>query len=133
MKIDLKDAFFSVAMDEELQRKFAFQWEGKRYAWTRIPQGWRWSSIFFHETGETILKDTEGVNYADDIILGGETYEELLQNAIPVFDKLDEYGLKVNYRKVTWCSKKIKFLGFHLENGKIKIREYLEAKWKALT
>ena len=41
--------------------------------------------------------------------------------------------MKVNYRKVTWCAKRVKFLGFHLEEGKIKIRDYLEGKWKALT
>ena len=40
MKIDLKDAFFSVPIDEELQRKFTFQWDTKRFAWTRLPQGW---------------------------------------------------------------------------------------------
>ena len=34
---------------------------------------------------------------------------------------------------MTWCAKKVKFLGFHLEEGKIKIRDYLEGKWKALT
>ena len=40
MKVDLKDAFFSVPIDCNLQRRFVFQWGTKRYAWTRLPQGW---------------------------------------------------------------------------------------------
>ena len=123
MIIDLKDAFFSVAIDEELQRKFTFQWDGKRYAWTRLPQGWCWSFIFFHEVAEAILEGTSAVNYIDDIIVGAQTVEELLQAAIPIFDRLEEYGLKVNYRKVTWCAERVKFLGFHLEEGKNKDKE----------
>ena len=82
---------------------------------------------------EAILEGTSAVNYIDDIIVGAQTVEELLQAAIPIFDRLEEYGLKVNYRKVTWCAKRVKFLGFHLEEGQIKIRDYLEGKWKALT
>ena len=60
MKVDLKDAFFSVPIDDNLQRRFTFQWGTERYAWTRLPQGWCWSSIFFHETVATILRGTKG-------------------------------------------------------------------------
>ena len=71
MKVYLKDAFFSVPIDNNLQRRFTFQWGIERYAWTRLPQGWCWSSIFFHETVATILRGTGAINYVDDIIIGG--------------------------------------------------------------
>ena len=132
MKIDLKDAFFSVPIDEELQRRFTFQWGTDRYAWTRLPQGWNWSSIFFHETMATILRGTGAINYADDIIISGVTLGDVLKVADSVFKILDEYGMKVNYKKTIWCTRRVKFLGFFLQEGEISVDEYLQKKREAL-
>lgn len=129
MKFDLKDAFFSVPIGEKLQRRFAFQWGVCRYVRTRLPQGWNWSPIFFHETAAHILQGTGAINYADDILLGAETPEELFQHAELVFERLVQYGLKLNFRKVQWCAKDITFLGYTIGGGQISLRKYLQ-KWQ---
>ena len=99
MKVDLKDAFFSVPIDEDLQRRFTFQWGTERYAWTHLPQGWCWSSIFFHETIATILRGIGVVNCADDITINGQTPGDVFEVANKVFRILVEFGMKVNFRK----------------------------------
>ena len=76
----------------------------------------------------TILRGTGAVNYADDIIIGGQTPEDVLEVADNVFQILVEYGMKVNFRKTVWCAAKVKFLGFQLEGGAISVREYLQKK-----
>ena len=114
MKVDLKDTFFNVPIDNELQQRFTFQWNTDRYTWTKLPQGWNWSSIFFHEIVATILRDTGAINYVDDIIIGRVSPMDVLKVADDVFQILERYGMKVNYRKTIWCSRRVKFLGFYL-------------------
>ena len=60
----------------------------------------------------TILEGTRAINYADDIIIGGQCTKDLLQVADRVFKVLVDFGMKVNFRKTVWCSLKVKFLGF---------------------
>ena len=80
----------------------------------------------------TILRGTGAVNYADDIIIGGQTPEDVLEVADNVFRILVDYGMKVNFRKTVWCATKVKFLGFQLEGGVVSVREYLQRKQQAL-
>ena len=77
-KIDLKDAFFSVPISPGLARCFGFQWECRRFVWTRLPQGWVWSSIFFHEIVAEVLRECEALQYADDILVGADIPQNLL-------------------------------------------------------
>ena len=97
MKLDLKDAFFSVPITEELQTKFAFQWGTRRFCWTRLPQGWKWSSILFHETVADILCRTGVVNYTDDVLLGAPDPKALLEMVEEVFGWLQKFSLKLNF------------------------------------
>ena len=43
-----------------------------------------------------------------------------------------EYGFKVNFKKMVWCSTEVKFLGFTLADGKLSTEKYLKEKKKAL-
>ena len=97
-----------------------------------MPQGWNWSSIFFHETVANILKDTGAINYTDDIIIGGVSPEDVLKVTDRVFEILQKYGMKVNYKKTIWCARRVKFLGFFLQEGEISVDEYLQKKREAL-
>ena len=100
-KIDLKDAFFSVPISPGLARCFGFQWECRRFVWTRLPQGWVWSSIFFHEIVAEVLRECEALQYADDILVGADIPQNLLVKIEKIFHKLVEYGFKVKFKK--WC------------------------------
>ena len=49
-----------------------------------------------------------------------------------VFEVLELYGMKINFKKTIWCSRMVKFLGFMLEGGEISIEEYLQKKQQTL-
>ena len=128
MKIDLKDGFFGIPVDLKLSRLFGFTYGSKRYRWVRLPQGWKWSSILFCERIAEILEGVFCPQYSDDVFVGAETPEELLEKAEEVFRRFHEFGVKVNFDKVEWLTTKIKFLGYEIENGQMTLNEYLIEK-----
>ena len=49
VEIDLKDGFFGIPVEKALSMLFGFSCGTRRYRWGRLPQGWKWSSVLFHE------------------------------------------------------------------------------------
>ena len=131
-KIDLKDGFFGIPVDENLSKLFGFTYGSKRYRWNRLPQGWKWSSILFCDRVAEILDGIFCLQYSDDVLVGAETPELLLEKVVEVFRRFDDFGVKVNFDKVEWLSTKIKFLGYEIEDGKMSLSEYLAEKAKDL-
>ena len=134
MEIDLKDGFFNLPIDRNLSKLFGFTFGQKRYAWIRLPQGWKWSSPIFCERIAEILKGIPGgiPQYCDNVLVGAKTPEELMQKALQVFARFDEYGLKVNFEKVKWMTTKLSFLGWEIEGGKMSLKGYLKKKMEQL-
>ena len=117
MERDLKDGFFGISVDEELSRLFGFTYGSKRFRWNRLPQGWKWSMVLFHERVAEIVQNIPVLQYADNVLIGAATLEELKRIAHQVFARFDEFGIKVNYERVKWVSDKIQFLGSEISNG----------------
>ena len=69
------------------------------FGWIRLPQGWKWSSILFCERIAEILKGLGCPQYSDNVLVGSETEEGLLEKAVEVFQRFDQYGIKVNFEK----------------------------------
>lgn len=127
-KIDLKDGFFAIPVEPELRKYFGFSWGTKRYRWCRVPQGWKWSPIVFWERVSQILKGLPIVQYADDILVGSKTKKELLRTLDIIFQRLQTYGLKVNYDKVEWLTTEVNFLGHQLTEDQWSLKKYLNDK-----
>ena len=85
MEIDLKDGFFSVPVEEDLSKLFGFSYGVKCYRWVRLPQGWKWSSVLFHERIAEILDGLPCPQYSDNILVGASTPEALKSAALEVF------------------------------------------------
>ena len=128
LEIDLKDGFFSIPVDELLSKQFAFCYDTKRYRWTRLPQGWSWSSVLFHERVAEILRGVRCLQYADNVLVGARTPEELLEVTRQVFERFREFGIKVNFRKIKWLSRSIKFLGHEICGGRWNQEGYIKDK-----
>lgn len=132
-KLDLKDGFFGVPVEEELQRLFAFSWRGRRYCWRRLPQGWTWSPVLFAERIAQVIAGVSGaVQFADDLLIGAETREELRLRVLAVFQRLQQFGLKVNLKKASLLTDAVTFLGVELQRGTWSLRKYLEDKVQSL-
>ena len=75
--IDLANAFFSVPVHNDHQKKFAFSWQGQWYTFTVLPQEYISSPVLFHKI---VRRDLDCfslpqyitlVHYSDDIMLIG--------------------------------------------------------------
>jgi len=130
--IDLKDGFFSVPLDRSIRHLFAFQYGHRRWVYNRLPQGFSFSPIFFAERIAQILEGTSAINFADDLIVGGDSPEEHHDNLLAVFRRLQKFGLKVNPNKMRICQREVSFLRYSLNNGRWSLEEYLMEKWSQL-
>jgi len=130
--IDLKDGFFSVPLDSAIRHLFAFQFGHRRWVYNRLPQGFSFSPIFFSERIAQVLEGTGAINFADDLIVGGDSPEEHHERLFAVFRRLKKFGLKVNPNKMKICQKGVSFLRYSLKNGQWSLEDYLEDKWRQL-
>ena len=128
MEVDLKDGFFGISVDEELSKLFGFTFGVKRFRWNRLPQGWKWSMVLFHERVAEIVQGIPCLQYADNVLIGAASLEDLRRIAHQVFQRFDEYGIKVNYDKVKWVSTEIQFLGCEISNGQWSHESFLRKK-----
>uniref|UniRef100_A0A803SZ86 Gag-Pol polyprotein n=2 Tax=Anolis carolinensis TaxID=28377 RepID=A0A803SZ86_ANOCA len=129
--LDLKDAFFCIRLAPVSQPIFAFQWESQQsgqrtqYVWTRLPQGFRDSPTIF---GQALAKDLqdfvipkeEGIwlQYADDLLIACRTLGGCKEHTLRFLKTLEEKGYKVSKKKAQLCCPTVKYLGFHLTEGK---------------
>lgn len=60
------------------------------------------------------------LNYMDDMIIPARTEIEALNRIKRVLKQCKEYGLNINWKKCSLFQRSIEFLGFEIENGKIK-------------
>lgn len=122
MEMDLKDGFFSIPVEDKLARLFGFSYGVKQYRWGRLPQGWKWSSVLFHERIVEILDGLPCLQYSDNVLIGASTLEALRSAALEVFSWFHTFRIKINYDKVKWLSDSITFLGHEIKNGKWRLR-----------
>ena len=84
--------------------------------------------IMFHECVAEIFRGICCLQYADNVLIGAETLEELRERALQVFSRFDEYVIKVNYDKVKWVSESIQFLGCEVSNGQWSHENFLRKR-----
>ncbi|XP_072557235.1 uncharacterized protein [Paramormyrops kingsleyae] len=115
--IDLANAFFSIPVDPHSQYWFAFTFQGKRWTWTVMPQGYTESPSVY---GQELAKNLEGftapggstlVQYVDDLLLCSHTRESCKQDTIAMLDFLAKNGHKASKEKLQLVSQRVKYLG----------------------
>ena len=113
--LDMKDAYFQVALDEESRDITTFSDGLNLYRFKRLPFGLSVSPAIFtrkmQEVLRPLLKKGWCKNYLDDVVLWASSFEELLDRLRETFQQLEECGLKLNVSKCTFGMKEIKFLG----------------------
>ena len=79
---DIANAFFSIPLATECRPQLAFTWRGVHYTWNHLPQGWKHSPAICHGLIQTTLKQgsvPEHLQYIDDIVVWGDTAEEVFK------------------------------------------------------
>uniref|UniRef100_A0A669CE02 Gypsy retrotransposon integrase-like protein 1 n=1 Tax=Oreochromis niloticus TaxID=8128 RepID=A0A669CE02_ORENI len=118
--IDLSNAFFSVPLHPDSQHLFGFTFEGQKYTYTRLPQGFQNSPTLYAEALKksmslcTLPAPGQFLLYVDDILITGNTKADCKANTMTVLHHLAEQGHKVSQHKLQLWSPKVTYLGHTL-------------------
>ena len=127
--IDLSNAFFSISLHEDSRFWFAFTFDGKKYTYTRLPQGYAESPTVFAAAISNCLAKfdppagSQILSYVDDILVTSKTREQCLQDTTALLTHLAKTGNKVSKEKLQFCKTEVKYLGHMLTAEGRKISE----------
>lgn len=88
--IDITRGYFHIPACGILQGLFAFRVGEKRYEYKCSPQSWPASAIAFHLRVVQALGDRQTIEYADNLLVGGDKREEHDLKLRKVFHKLED-------------------------------------------
>lgn len=132
---DASKGFFQIEIDEESRPLTAFRSHRGLYQFKRLPQGLQNSPFTYQKCVDTILGDALFIYsfcFFDDCINFSETFEEHCLHLTVILSRFKDAGFTFNPKKVQICRRRLKYLGFIIEPGKIspdpakviKIRHY---------
>ncbi|GAB0206794.1 hypothetical protein GRJ2_003145000 [Grus japonensis] len=133
---DIINVFFSIPLMEECRPQFAFTWRGVQYTWNRLPQGWKHSPTICHGLIQSALEQSEApelLQYIDDIIIWGNTDEEVSEKGKNIVQILLKAGFTIKRSKVKGPAQEIQFLGIKWQDGRHQIPMYTINKITAMT
>ena len=121
-KFDFAKGFYQTPLKESSRPYTATSIPGIAFfQYCRAPLGLSSSPGFYQSiTEQTMmgLKQDACVVYADDILSGSKTFEEMLQNLRLIFERIRASKMILNSKKCSLFQKSLKFLGYILhENG----------------
>ena len=125
--VDVVYGYGSIPIDDSLSKFFAVHWKGVTYGFRRLPQGVNISPELFNNRMTHILQGLDVIRYFDDILVGGETVNDLFEKTRLLLQRFDEYGLTINIQKCDWFKSSVSFLGTELNNGTINPYHKLQA------
>ena len=126
-KVDLKEGFLQVELDEESSRLTVFQTPWGRYRFHRMPFGITPAPEIFQMKLDQNLEGLKGVfKIADDILITsqGETEREAdedhVRNLKSLLDRCRERNIKLNKKKFTLKCDDVQFIGHRLTKECLK-------------
>lgn len=125
--IDLRNGFFHVAVDPASRKYTGFVTPDGHYEFVRTPFGFCNSPASFQRYINSVFRELVRRKivaiYMDDVVILAENEEEALQRLILVLETAEEHGLEINWEKCQFLSRKIVYLGYEIEEGKIRPNE----------
>ena len=126
--IDLSDAFYQIELHPESQPYTAFYSEahGKRYCFTRCPQGLKNSPLHLKLLMDQLFGDMHGsvLHYADDIMIATDgSLDHHMEKLEAVLERLVKGNIKIRPQKVNIARDTVDFLGVTWKQGKLNIPE----------
>uniref|UniRef100_A0A674NYE3 ribonuclease H n=1 Tax=Takifugu rubripes TaxID=31033 RepID=A0A674NYE3_TAKRU len=123
--IDVSNAFFSVPVHPDSQFWFAFTFQGQRYTWTRLPQGYCESPTIFSQVMMSSLAKfkppcgSQILVYVDDILMASKTEADCWSDTLALLHWLAAQGHRLSKSKLQLVKQKVIYLGHVLtHNGK---------------
>jgi len=122
--IDLTNGFFHVPVEEESRKYTAFVTPDGHYEFMVTPFGLCNSPAsflrFVTEVFQDLIQRKIVIIYVDDIVIPGSSYEDGYEKLVMTVKVAEEHGLLINWRKCSFLTKKIEFLGHEIEQSQIR-------------
>ena len=118
-KIDLKEAYTQLMLDEESRKMTNFHTDEGIFRYKRLIYGINNAFEIFQRAMEQSFGKMTGVKFiSDDIIISAQHELQLIERLRTVFIKIRELGTKINLSKCVFFAKKLKYYGVEIsENG----------------
>ena len=132
--LDLKDAYFSVHVNEASQQYLKFKWENQLYAFTAFPNGLSCCPRLFTKLLKPVMAQLHLLGFVatifiDDTLLMGETKEECERNVATALQLFQSLGFVVHPTKsVLVPSTTITYLGFEIDSLQMRVTPSEERK-----
>lgn len=126
-KLDFKNAFFHVTLDEESRKYTSFVTHNGQYEFCKMQFGFNTSratfSRYINEIFRDMQKSKKVLIYLDDILIATETISENLSILKEVFEILVQNLLELRLDKCSFLKKSINFLGYCINHEGIRPSE----------
>ena len=136
--LDLKDAYFSVHVNESSQEFLKFFWKGQLYTFTAFPNGLACCPRLFTKLLKPAMAHLHMLGFVstifiDDTLLIGESEEECVQNVKSSLSLFRSLGFVVHPEKsVLTPSRQITYLGFIINSENMTVVATDEKKQKIM-
>ena len=126
--IDIKDAFYSVPINEGHRKYLKFSWDGNIFQFCAMPNGYCDAMRVFTKILKPVFatlreEGHESVIYVDDSLLQGDTFQECLDNIMATLGMLQSLGFVIHPEKsVLYPTQTIIFLGFIINTVDMTVR-----------
>lgn len=126
--IDIKDAYYSFAVNPTDRKYLCFEWNGRQYCYTCLPNGLSWAPrkftkilkvplSYLHEQGHIFL------GHLDDLYLQGKTYCQCMITVVDMVQLFAKLGLISHPEKCNFIpSQTLIMLGFVLNSKMMTIK-----------
>ena len=126
--VDLKDAFYSIHVNESYQKFFKFNWKGKLYKYLGMPNGYGEAMRTFTKLlrvpfGILRSKGYLSVVFVDDTYLQADCRSKCLDNIQATISLLRSLGFTIHADKsILEPTQQIEFLGFIIDSSQMTIK-----------
>ncbi|CAB0044009.1 unnamed protein product [Trichogramma brassicae] len=123
--IDLKSAYFQIAMEESSKKYTAFAVPGAGlFQFTRLAFGLTNAPMTFQRLIDALFGPECKpfvFGYLDDIVIVTETFEQHLVWLEKVLERLNSAGLTINRKKCEFCRSSVRYLGYVLDGDGLRV------------
>lgn len=119
--LDLREAYAQMEVEEESQEYLTINTHLGLFRYRRLIFGVSSAPTTFQSMMDQIIMGLIlVVCFIDDLLIGGETFEECMENLIRVLERLNEYNVKIKLEKCKFFEKSVTYLGHEISGEGIR-------------
>ena len=134
--LDLTSGYYQAPISEESKPYTAFRTASGLWEWNRLPMGLKGAPSYFqHHMQLTVLKDLQYKTcevYLDDIIVFGNTREELMSRLDTILHRLKTFNITLNPSKVKIGLQQVEYLGHVIDRHGLSFSKEKKIKYLIL-